>query len=198
MQNNTTVQLATVAAIALGSFAVFQPPDVAQAQVTSFYCDMNSPIGYPTVYARTPAGNKPIVSLYSEYFSASGYSPERRCQEIAQRFTNFSHTGQLRYLTAGYVNNLPVICVVSDHGMPCASNTILFTMKADDPEPAESKLQRLFNIRRGASDILFESEDDAGVYINFDQFLGGVPAEAATPTPTTPSTPPSSQPGTAW
>lgn len=198
MQNHKTVQLATVTAIALGSFAVFQSPDVAQAEATSFYCDMNSPIGYPTVYARTPAGNKPVVSLYSQYFSASGYSPERRCQEIAQRFTNFSQTGQLKYLTAGYVNNLPVICVVSSYGMPCHSDTILFTMKADDPEPAESKLQRLFNIRRGASDILFESQDDAGVYINFDQFLREVPAETATTTPTTPSTSPSSQPGTAW
>jgi hypothetical protein len=77
----------------------------------------------------------------------------------------------------------------------------LVTLKPNDPESATSKLQRLFNIRTGASDVLFESEDDAGTYIDFNQFLNGIPAESTTPAQTTPSMPsasPRAQPGTAW
>lgn len=198
MKINRTTQLLTGIAVGLAGVAIVPKPGLAG---TNFYCNMNAPTGLPTVYAQTPSGGKPVMALYSQEFSGSGYTPERRCQEIAQRFTQFSATGQLNYLTTGYVNNAPVICVVSSHGMPCAGDTVLFTLKPNDPESATSKLQRLFNIRAGASDILFESEDDAGTYIDFNQFLNGITAESTTPAqnaPSMPSASPSGQPGTAW
>jgi len=84
----------TAAAVAIGATVTFQQP--SQAQSTRFVCGMSSTTGLPTTFAMTPRGAVPVVRWYSEYFSASGYTPERRCQIVAGRFSNLHSQGLLR------------------------------------------------------------------------------------------------------
>ncbi|MDB9312116.1 COP23 domain-containing protein [Spirulina sp. CS-785/01] len=189
-------------AVALGTAALMQLP--SEAAGVRFTCGMNVDTGLPTTYAipnNNPNIGKPIIRWYSRFFSNSGYTPMRRCQEVSARFQRFYQSGQLNYLTTGIVNGQPVVCVASRHGAPCAGDTVLFTLKPGSN--ASRTIQRLFNIRDGASDVLYESEDGSGNYIDFNQLLdvraneniGGGNNQPDSPTPSAePDTPTSPEP----
>lgn len=168
--------------------AMVNPPAVSRTQ---FICEQG-PDGLPTTYAVTPRGRVPVIKWYSDYFSSSGYTSEQRCREVSARFQSFYSLGALNYITHGIVNRQNVVCVASDNGIPCAGDRVLFTLKpGSDPV---TTVQQLFNVRAGASSPLFESEDDSGVYIDFNNFLEATPVEG-TSTPITPeNNPPSGGP----
>lgn len=177
MKLNQLTHFLVGGAFALGTTAAMQLP--SEAAGVNFVCAMNVDTGLPTTYAvpqSNPNIGKPIVRWYSQYFRNSGYNNMRRCQEVSTRFQRFYNSGQLNYLTTGIVNGMPVICVASNHGSPCAGDTVLFTLKPGSN--ATQVIQRLFNIRDGASDVLYESEDGAGTYIDFDQFYNSRPDES--------------------
>jgi len=152
------------------------PPAPAGTQ-TQFICSRGAD-DLPTTYAVTPRGRVPVVKWYSDHFSGSGYTPEQRCRAVSARFQTFYRLGQLNYITHGVVNRQNVICVADERGMPCGGDRVLFTLKPGS-DPADT-VQRLFDLRTGASSPLFESEDDAGVYIDFRQFLDTTPVETGT------------------
>jgi len=126
-------------------------PPVAQ---DFFFCGQ-TPHGTPTTYVNTPGGNLPLIRWVSHHFNHSGYTPGVRCQEVSQRFNRFYTQGILNYVTTGYVNNLPVVCVASDIGGPCTG--VLFTLKPG--QDASSTIQQLFDVRAGATGPLRESGD---------------------------------------
>ncbi|MEB3882045.1 COP23 domain-containing protein [Lyngbya sp. CCY1209] len=172
--------------------AVAEPPAVSPTQ---FICDRGTDNLF-TTYAVTPRGRVPVVKWYSDYFSDSGYTPEQRCRAVSARFQNFYRLGWLNYITHGIVNRQNVICVANDRGMPCGGDRVLFTLKPGS-DPADT-VQRLFDVRTGASSPLFESEDDTGVYIDFRQFLDTTPVETGTapaPEPEQLTTPADPTPG---
>lgn len=156
--------------------AAADPPAPPRTQ-TQFICSRGAD-DLPTTYAVTPRGRVPVVKWYSDYFSGSGYTPEQRCQEVSARFQNFYRLGWLNYITHGVVNRQNVICVADQRGTSCGGDRVLFTLKPGS-DPADT-VQQLFNVRTGASSPLFESEDDAGVYIDFRQFLDTTPVETGT------------------
>lgn len=156
----------TAAAVAIGATFTLQQP--SEAQSTQFVCGMSSTTGLPTTYALTPRGPVPVVRWYSEYFSASGYTPERRCQEVAGRFSNLHSQGLLSSITTGYLNGQPVVCASRSGG--CNSSNLLFTLKSG--VDAAAAVQQLFDLQRGtASGPLYESSGDDGVNIDFNNFL---------------------------
>lgn len=168
--------------------AMVDPPTMAETQ---FICQQGVD-GLPTTYAVTPRGRVPVVKWYSDYFSSSGYSSQQRCQEVSARFQNFYRLGWLNYITHGIVNRQNVVCVAADNGIPCAGDRVLFTLKpGTDPI---NTVQQLFNVRTGASSPLFESEDDNGMYIDFNNFLEATPVE----TISNPVTSPKPPEGTIW
>lgn len=145
----------------------------------TFACQFSATTNLPTTYAITPQGAKPLIRWNSEYFSEAGYTPEVRCQQVAARFQAFASSGQLKYLTSGYVNNQPAICVSSTQGSPCTPNTMLFTLKPGSD--ATERLRKLFNLRTGTasgSDVLYESSsDDDSFSIDFDKYLSSTTVE---------------------
>ncbi len=119
-----------------------------------FFCGRSSH-GTPTTYVNTPTGNIPLIRWVSHYFEHSGYTPEVRCRDVSQRFNRFYNQGILNYVTTGFVNNQPVVCVATDRGGPCTG--VLFTLKSG--QSASRTIQQLFDVRAGASGPLFESEE---------------------------------------
>ncbi|MBF2028228.1 MAG: hypothetical protein IGS48_15925 [Oscillatoriales cyanobacterium C42_A2020_001] len=128
-----------------------QPEPIAKDY---FFCGKSSH-GTPTTYVNTPSGNIPLIRWVSHYFEHSGYTPDVRCRDVSQRFNTFYNQGILNFVTTGYVNNLPVVCVASDRGGPCTG--VLFTLKSG--QSATRTIQQLFDVRAGASGPLFESEE---------------------------------------
>lgn len=215
MNTRSLASFFTTAALTLTAVAVFQSP--SKASGTSFHCGvwLTGPnAGVPVTFARTPVGAIPIINWVSNQFSDSGYTPERRCQEVSGRFQSAYNQGTLNYITTGYKNGQPVVCTSSSNGGQCSM--VLFTLKPGSD--ASRTVQQLFDIRNLAAGALYESEDDE-VYLDMNAFLegsspvdasqiqgaGGSNVSSPTPSPAPGATSPSPMPqpsggggGTAW
>ncbi len=139
-------------ALLSGLGGVFSSPSYAGD--VQFSCDTSGAL--PTTVATNAAtgASLAVVRWYSEYFSGSGYDPLTRCQEVSGRFQRSYDNGSLDYITAGLVNGMPVICATSPGGS-CNNSNMLFTLKPGTN--AAVTLQRLFDVRAGAGDALYES-----------------------------------------
>ncbi len=144
--------LATVAMVSQS--AILTPPSQAVTAATSFACGKFE--GTPATVARTKKGDVPIVIWSSEGFSKSGFTPQVRCQQVSARFQSLYRSGQLKYITAGTLNNIPVICATKEQTGTCTQQNLLYTLKAgSDPQLVIKKLMLVRN--RATSKGLEES-----------------------------------------
>lgn len=140
-------------------------PEQAYAKAKYFTCVSSS--GVPTTMAMMSSGKEiPMIRWTSSVFTDSGWTPERRCQEVSARFTDFNNTNQLRYLTTGKMNGMHVICVALNRGDRCSG--LVYTLKPGQ-NPTQT-LNRLFGIQRRATGPLNETGDRS--YIDVNEYLG--------------------------
>jgi hypothetical protein len=189
MKRPLWIHFLSAGAIALIGATIFPQPSHAQIR---FLCGFSDEANLYTTYAQTPRGNIPVIRWNSYYFEGSGYTPERRCQEVSSRFQNLHSQNMLSSITAGYLNGQPVICAGSRGG--CTSGNLLFTLKSGSD--SASVLQQLFDVRAGASATpLYQSSNGSGVpTIDMNQYLKNAPVENArsrtsepAPTPRSPA-----------
>lgn len=184
MKQHTITKLLATTAITFGSLSLISQP--SQAQNTSFYCGMCN--GVPTTFADTPRGTVPVIRWVSQHFSGSGYTPQQRCEEVSGRFQTYYNQGILNYVTTGYMNRMPVVCVSSTNGGECTG--LLYTLKPG--QNASRTLQQLFDIRQGAAGPLYEDSSGGGttekVYIDINNYLetAEVESDSTNPNVTTP------------
>ncbi|MCS6782426.1 MAG: COP23 domain-containing protein [Gloeomargarita sp. SKYBB_i_bin120] len=148
-------------------------PAQASPKRITFYCGTSQ--GAPATLVRSGNRVVPIIRWTSDAFAESGYSNERRCQEVSRRFQAYYDDGSLSFITTGRMNGQNVICVARSHGGPCAG--LLFTLKPGT-NPTRV-INQLFNIRTRASGPL--NETTARPYVDFNEFLQE--AEGSEPTP---------------
>lgn len=123
------------------------PSSQAVTATTNFACARVD--GKPTTVARTKKGNVPIVVWNSADFSGSGFTPQVRCQQVSARFQTLYRTGQLKYITAGTLNKLPVLCGTKQLSATCNRQNLLYTLKPNaDPQLV---IKRLMMIRNRAT-----------------------------------------------
>ncbi len=146
-----------------------------QKQV-NFFChdffDRASGEKIPTTVAWVPErqGHVRFISWKSEYFAKSGWTPQKRCQEVSRKFQNFFDSGKLNYLTAGTNNGLSVICAVQINEK-CNGENQLFTLKTGNDN--QLVLVQLMNILEGkSSEPLGQS---SGNKIDVHSFLKNAP-----------------------
>lgn len=164
----------------LGAIAPVQAAEVNQS--AKFVCGTSQ--GYPATVALTPRGSVPVVRWSSNYFGSSGFSPQQRCKIVSAKFQQYYQNGTLNYLTTGWANRQPVVCVAAHKGGPCSD--VLFTLKpGSDPY---TTLTRLMQVRVRASGPLNESASSApvepsiadGRYVDMNAFLDAAPVETVT------------------
>ncbi|MEC4893824.1 MAG: COP23 domain-containing protein [Oscillatoria sp. PMC 1051.18] len=181
----------TAGAIALGNLLFATQPSYAQA--STFVCRQDNK-GIPTTYAQTPRGVVPIIKWVSDYFGTE-FTPEKRCQIVSQRFTDYNNRGILNYLTSGYLNRQPVICA----GTSCNSNNLLFTLRSDQ-NPGKV-LEELRNNRSNAAGPSFQGSNPSNSFVTIDfyQYLREAPVESfdSVPDPS-PIIPPSNPSNNVW
>jgi hypothetical protein len=155
------------AAIAIGTTTLTPQPTQAQNGSRTFYCGMSQ--GKPATVVRTFRGTMTMVIWTNEDFSASGWTPERRCKTISARFEGFNHTGQLKVLKTGNIGGQPVICAATSRNSACSKDTVLITLPAGTN--ANNVLDRLLNTRAGASStpIYLSADEDKAIKLSYDQ-----------------------------
>lgn len=144
----------------------------AFSQQATFVCGTNE--GSPATIVQTPEhGDVTIITWSSGFFEGSGFNNQTRCDMVSKKFQDFHNQGSLKYFTAGSANKQPVICAVPSMDSPCNSDSQLFTLKPESN--AEDTLQKLFGVRRGASqEGLYENNNVSAndrTYLSFEEVL---------------------------
>lgn len=189
MKKLSVIQLLTAGVIALSTATIGTPSSNAQPAPgeAGFWCAMSS--GAPaTLYQNRQGGVEPWIYWTSDAFSDSGYTPERRCQEVSSRLETYRRNRQLQFITVGRINNQRVICTASQINGRCEN--LIYTLKA-----GQDPIATLYNLlawREGqaATPPLFESSQSIVPYIDVRDRLGDDSAPAAPVTqPSNPVTP---------
>ena len=167
----TSTLVATSASLALDSFK----PALAN---TTFRCLANTyQGGYSTIAIRsngTPTS--PLFNWRRQDFAPSGYTPQRRCDEVTRRLSNaVSQNGGLLsqlWLTTGRVNALPVVCYIRSGDSGCNGSNILFTISPSSPHSKNPNgaLTSLVNFSlTGAGSAIEETSGQQ--YVNLEKLV---------------------------
>ena len=149
----------------------------ANTDARGFACGVSK--GSPTTYAIKANGSQvPVIRWTSTVFDAAGWSQERRCKEVSNRFNNLLKQGRLTYITTGRINSLPVICTASSKSSGCSSDSLLYTLKPG--QNATATLLDLLEIRVKARGPLNETSER--LYINIDELINA-PGSTGRPDP---------------
>lgn len=148
-----------------GAYPVAEP--ISYEGGDTFLCG-NDDYGSPTTYVASGGQSMPLIHWVSDYFSGSGYDPLTRCEQVTERFNRFYQDGRLNFITTGFVNRQPVVCVSGYIGGPCTD--VLFTLKPG--EDAAQAVQQLFDVRVGQDGPLYES--GSRVYFDLNDRLSAL------------------------
>ncbi len=138
---------------------------------SSYFCDRSKDETF-TTFARASTGRIPVIRWESKYFEGSGYTPEKRCLEVSEKFQAASNNGLLNFITTGMENRQPVVCVSSAYGGPCKMT--LWTLKPSDN--ASEVIQKLWQ-GAYATGPLSQSSGGSQIYIDMKEFLRTAPVE---------------------
>lgn len=113
-----------------------------------YFC-FNESQDKPVTVVDTKRGRIELIIWRSEFFADTGYTPQRRCNEVTARFQRHSDAKTLRYISTGTMNGQKVICVAKNDAGDCRRDGLLITLEPqDDPNQV---LRELFNLRERAS-----------------------------------------------
>jgi len=115
----------------------------SMAETNKFFCGIHN--GKQATLVNTPRGNVPLIYWVSGDFAASGWTDEKRCQEVSQRFEEHHINGTLKYIRTGTIKNNPVLCIASSEGGTCPEKNLIVTLKPGTN--AETVLQELVSVR---------------------------------------------------
>jgi Circadian oscillating protein COP23 len=160
MKFQSLIKLIAVSTLILNITAcTSQPPS---GKIT-FSCDVKN--GVPRTVARTLRGEVSIIRWVSNFGGEVGYTPQKRCEEVSNRFQQYYNQGILNYITTGRENNYDIICVSSENGGAC--DGLLFTLKPG--ESASSLIPQLFDVASLGSGPIEQSS--SGISIDFNKLL---------------------------
>ncbi|MFM5901767.1 MAG: COP23 domain-containing protein [Dolichospermum sp.] len=155
MKNNLSAPLTGLALALSVTLASNQP---SQAQSRQFTCA--SVDNYPVTVVRHPSrGSVPLIVWTKTSQINDTWTPQKRCEQVSDRFQKLQNQGQLRILKTGTVNRQSVICGLETDQGACNKKNVLLTMtKNRDPKQV---LEILLNTRISAS--------GQAVYLNGNQ-----------------------------
>ena len=168
-------------ALAMTTISIDVEPSVAQ-QKNKFFCATTTEGEYVTA-AEDHGNNIPIIVWESNWPSESGWTPERRCQAVSERFQYHYTQNTLRYMRTGQIGNYPVICIAADKGGNCHQDSVILTLQPGDN--AEETLKELAEIRTrtqtapvSLSSANAYSYDNNGVlYVDVNAMINVIPAQ---------------------
>jgi len=151
---------------------------IKPAQSVAFICGVSRD-GVPTTFAQetTNGGipkSKSVIRWVSDFGDKVNYTPQKRCEEVSNRFQDYSNQGLLNYITTGKENGLDTICVAKnkERGGPCR---LLWTLKPG----TNPKLVRhqLWSDHLGTDTLEEKGSNDSDIYIDVNKLLSKIPTE---------------------
>jgi hypothetical protein len=148
-------------AIALLPILLTAQPIQSQESQPRFVCGRDEQ-DTPATLVVLPDGTKTTIIRYaSGAFEKAGYSNQKRCEEISERFQYFNEKREIDHMAVGKINGQSVICVTRQEGGDCSRDLkgegLLITTR---PGIAPSKtLADLINVRLQAGAALTETRD---------------------------------------
>jgi len=112
---------------------IFSKITKTEPKVT-FSCLINED-NLPIITAQTDRKTIPLISWTTNFTSDTGYTAQKRCEEVSSKFQKYYNQGLLNYITTGTKNNQNIICVSSILGNGCLNDDTqgqLLTLKPDD------------------------------------------------------------------
>lgn len=151
-------------------------PTVAQ-QSRRFFCgtDLNPTHGtVPATIVRTERGPIPMIHWVSDWIKDPKWTPQARCEAVADRFQRYHDNGTLRYMRTDKNGDYPVICIASDKGGNCRQQNVLVTLEPGTD--ADAVLQQMTDLRRRVSGPIELNDDlffyvDGEAYVDMEVFL---------------------------
>ncbi len=140
-------------AVAVSSSMLFSSPaQAARFPEVSFECQDGS------MFVKRTSDNyrRQII----EFSSMGDYSFNDRCAIVRDRLGSWNMNASPAYLTTGMLNNQPIICIVSEWGMPCSKGTQLLTLRSEHRSyyMRERALSRLLvSLNTPTSGVLYDS-----------------------------------------
>jgi hypothetical protein len=167
-----------ISALAATTWTATTLRDAGQAQTTQFICTRINGV-YTTLAKRTNGNDRPVIRWVSNDFEQKGYTTEKRCQEVSNRFQTYHVSGDLNYLTTGQMNGQPVICTTPQRYGAC--DKLLFTVRPGvNPQRT---LRRLLAVRvKSTVGALNESTagpaEEGQLYVDMKEVLNGPEGES--------------------
>ncbi|OCR02028.1 hypothetical protein BCD67_07580 [Oscillatoriales cyanobacterium USR001] len=118
-----------------------------------FYCAKTTDGRLATLASHPTRGSVTLIIWESLYESTETGFIEQRCKEVSARFDNFQQSGQLSYIIAGTVNNLPVVCAVPNQSSRCSYNNVLMTFSSE--KDAKQFIEQINRLNSGISNSPF-------------------------------------------
>ncbi|WP_277883400.1 COP23 domain-containing protein [Nostoc flagelliforme] len=150
-------------------------PSKSQPAQTTFVCgkkmDQSSGDTIPVTAAWIPEkrGHVYFIGWKSEYFNQGGWTPQKRCEQVTQKFQEFYSQNRLNYISSGKHNGYPVICGVTNLGEICNGSNQLFTVRSGS-NPDEL-IRRLMDIAEGKTSEPLLQNSGKQTYIPVQAFL---------------------------
>jgi len=125
-----------------------------------FACGINQDV--PATLAILADGTSvPVIRYKSNAFESAGFSAQKRCEEISDRFQYYNERREIDFMTVGKINGQNVICVTRQEGGDCSrdlkSEGLLITIRPGvNPR---TTLTQLINVRLQAGSALSETEE---------------------------------------
>ena len=147
------LSLASSAIAISSSMLLPSPTQAARFPDVSFECEDGS------MFVKRTSDNyrRRII----EFSSMGGYGFADRCNVVRDRLGAWNMNANAAYLTTGIRNNQPIICIVTEWGMPCSKGAQLLTLRSEHRshymrERALSKLLVSLNTPT-SSGVLYDS-----------------------------------------
>jgi hypothetical protein len=130
--NNSWLSKTLIFVMAIAPMLSLNNTVEAQSQKNVYSCIDYQ--GKPNTVVDTKRGRIQLIVWGSDYFRNSGWTPQKRCQEVTARFQKFSDNKSLKYVTTGKIKNQPVICLGKKipSGYECIPDGLLITLEAND------------------------------------------------------------------
>lgn len=176
--NNSWFSKIMVLAMTISPLLSLNNPVEAQTKRNVYSCINYQ--GKPSTVADTDKGRILLIVWESDFFRGSGWTPQKRCEEVTKRFQEFSDNKTLRYLTTGKMKGQNVICVGKATGgntYQCMENGLLLTLEGKNDNPNQV-LQSLFQATRASNNFLRRAGNRYA--FEFDKFIDEAPVISQT------------------
>ncbi|MBD2342381.1 iron uptake porin [Calothrix sp. FACHB-156] len=136
-----------------------------------FICNVNNQLPETTV-TTTDGTQKPIIRWVSNYFSATGYTPELRCQQVSARLQQYRREGKLNFITHSVQNGQKVLCAAlteADAKSGQCTGGLILTLEAN-VNSAEA-VREMKSVLAGGQPLTKQMQRKNYEYLDMNQFL---------------------------